>query len=82
MGGSLGLCWEWLPGPELWDPPRDMWQVPVPGPSAQFRFLMWWMPSLSLQQHQGQEQHSPSKWEETGGSTMTDAVQNLHLRVI
>lgn len=47
-----------------------------PGLLAPFQSLgeMWHLTSQGLQQQEGQEQHSPGKWEEAGGSTVTDAV--------
>lgn len=75
-GGSLCVWWERVPWLELW----GAYSCPL----AQFQSLSQakHTPSLSLQQQQRQEQHSPDQREEAGGSTVTDAVQNLHLWVI
>lgn len=35
---------------------------------------MWHTTSQGLQQQERQKQHSPGKWEEAGGSTVTDAM--------
>lgn len=43
---------------------------------------MWHTPSRGLQQQQRQKQHSPGQWEEAGGSTVTDAVENLCIWII
>lgn len=50
--------------------------MPTPAFSALFQSLgkMWHPMSQGLQQQERQEQHSPGKWEEAGGSTVTDAV--------
>lgn len=61
-------------------------QVKVPAPASLTQFQssgqMWHTPSLGLQQQERQQQHGPGKWEEAGGGTVTDAVQNLRLGVV
>lgn len=50
--------------------------MPLPCLLTPFRSLgpMWPTPSWGLQQQERQEQHSPGKWEEARGSTVTDAM--------
>lgn len=67
---------EWFPALGLGEVPQDGRGVPAPAFSALFQSLgeMWHPTSQGLQQQEGQEQHSPGKWEEAGGSAVTDAV--------
>lgn len=65
---------------------RTPGQVREPAPASATQFQssgqMWHTPSLGLQQQEREQQHSPGKWEEAGGGTVTDAMQNLRLRVV
>lgn len=75
LSGSLCLWRERFPGPV-----RDASVLP-PSPAPIIRSV-WLTPSRGLQQQQRQQQHRPGQWEEAGGSTVTDAVENLCVWII